>query len=753
MQGLWQSKCRSKNMSARTPIADKFMRLSILFLPLLFAVACGGGGGSGGDGEEPVVTGLDERPNNRSCMAAETSSTGTISLEAAFPDLPDQNALLGLHQAPSDDSEWFAVSQTGSVVKFTNSPTVSSVSPFINIADRIGNSGGERGLLGLAFHPQYPTQPQVFLSYTNTTGNAIESRLSRFSLNTAGTALNPDSEQILLRVSQPFANHNGGNIAFGPDGFLYFGIGDGGSGGDPQGNGQNQNSLLGTMLRIDVLSPPTGQNYGIPNDNPFAAGGSSPGDGAEEIFAYGLRNPFRWSFDSLNGDLWVGDVGQNEIEEIDVVENGDNLGWNVMEGRSCFNAESCDQTGLKLPVAEYTHAGGNCSVTGGYVYRGDNLPAMQGQYLFGDFCTGNIWSIAGRDDDGLADNLLLDTSLNISSFAEGLDGEVYVLDRSGGAGEEIFRFVSSQPASSGSVPQKLSETGCLQASDPRQPADGVIPYEVIAELWSDGADKQRFFALPDGSNININDDGDMQFPLGSVLVKHFILDGNYIETRFFHNQTAGWRGYSYEWNEEQTDGFLLAGSKDTNINGQPYHYPSRGECDACHTQAANISLGPETRQLNSDFTYPQTGRTANQLTTLEQNGFFSGSLSEPQRTERFVAIDDSNGSVNDRARSYLHSNCSNCHRPGGTGRSDMDLRAGIEFADMNICNAEPQFGDLGNSEARVLKPGEPMNSVLRSRMALRGENQMPPLATQLVDSTALAVIDAWIAEISDCPAN
>ena len=296
--------------------------------------------------------------------------------------------------------------------------------PFLDITDRV-LSGGERGLLGLAFHPDYRRNGRFFVSYTRKPyGATVVAEYHRAETPTQSLP----GERILMLIGQPYPNHNGGMIVFGPDGYLYIGRGDGGSGGDPQNRAQNQAELLGKILRIDV---DRGDPYGIPSDNPFVTEGSRP-----EIFAYGLRNPWRFSFDRETAELWAADVGQDKWEEIDLVQRGKNYGWRIMEGTHCYAPESgCDPTGLTLPVAEYGHQNGRCSVIGGYVYRGKKSPALKGWYLFGDFCSGEIFGLRPRAT-GLSPvvqepHVLAKTRLSISSFGEDEEGELYVVGREG----------------------------------------------------------------------------------------------------------------------------------------------------------------------------------------------------------------------------------------------------------------------------------------------------------------------------------
>jgi glucose/arabinose dehydrogenase len=294
--------------------------------------------------------------------------------------------------------------------------------PFLDISDRVGSSGSEQGLLSVAFHPQFAQNGRLFVDYTDRSGDTV---ISRFQAN--GDAADPDSETVLLKIDQPYANHNGGLVLFGPDNYLYIGMGDGGSGGDPQGNGQNRQALLGKMLRIDVDN---GDPYGIPRDNPWPTGG----DARPEVWAYGLRNPWRFSFDRATGDLYIADVGQGEYEEIDIQRAGSaagqNYGWNIAEGGHCFRSQSCDTNGMLAPIAEYDHSQG-CSITGGYVYRAAAFPSLQGLYFYGDYCSGKIWALSETSPGHWEQRELLQSSASISSFGEDQAGELYLTDLGG----------------------------------------------------------------------------------------------------------------------------------------------------------------------------------------------------------------------------------------------------------------------------------------------------------------------------------
>lgn len=326
--------------------------------------------------------------------------------------------------APGDGSgRLFILEQPGRIRIVDDGNLVDA--PFLDIVDRVTSEGNEQGLLGLAFHPRYAENGRFLINYTDRNGDTV---ISAWTVGQDSNRADAGSESVLLSVDQPAGNHNGGHLVFGPDGYLYVGLGDGGGGGDTYGNGQNGQTLLGAMLRLDVDGA---QPYAIPQDNPFV---DEPAV-RDEIWAIGLRNPWRYSFDRLTGDLYIADVGQNAYEEVNFQPagsgGGENYGWPIMEGVHCFRGEGCETAGLVMPIWEYDHSAG-CSITGGHVYRGSRYPTLQGIYLVGDYCSGTIWGLARGEDGNWQSAVLAQTNARLTSFGEDEAGELYLVDRSSG---------------------------------------------------------------------------------------------------------------------------------------------------------------------------------------------------------------------------------------------------------------------------------------------------------------------------------
>lgn len=724
---------------------------------------------TGPTGPVEAPFGLDARPSNATCVApSRPTDTAPVKFVDAFPGLKFTTPVKIL-QAPGDPSRWYVLERA-----FGANEVVTSVKTFpagataqTDVTDFVRVSvfpSGEGGLLGMAFHPDFANNGHVFLSYTRVnmagdpaqpTGEPLSpnmtSVLTRFTSTDGGVTAGAKLEIFARR--QPFLNHNGGNIEFGPDGYLYFGLGDGGSGDDPLNAGQQLNTLLGKMLRLDVDNVPTGETYGIPADNPFV---NSRNGERPEIFAWGLRNPWRWSFDRATGDLWLGDVGQGAWEEIDLIERGGNYGWKLCEGFHVRGSTTtlCSAPGAINPIAAHGRSEAK-SIVGGYVYRGTEIPELVGTYIYGDYVTGNIFRLKLLPSGQVVPEIIGNVGASqLVSFGEGADGELYLTYVASGA---IKKMVRASPAAAVDFPQTLSATGCVDPADPFVPAPGLIPYGPNAPFWSDGADKERFMALPDGESVVLDADGDFEFPVGTVLVKNFDYAGRRVETRLFVRHDDGdWGGYSYAWNDAATDATLLASSLVRDLGGgKSWTYPSRSECFQCHTQAAGYSLGLEAGQLNAPFVYEATNRLSNQMATFDHIGVFGGPVGDvtglPVYARPTGPEVDPAATLEERARAYLHTNCAGCHRPGGPARGSMDLRHATSLSQTGTCNVAPQLGTLGIADAKLVAPGEPGRSVLLSRLKSTGANQMPPLGVHVLDTEGVALIDAWIDSLSGCP--
>lgn len=715
--------------------------------------------------------GIDSRPANTSLRITSlpADTPGTLQTQRVFPDLTFTQPLF-ITESPDSSQRLFVVEKTGRIKTFsraTPNPPVDSVVTFLDLSSRVVTNS-EQGLLGLAFDPDFAVNGRFYVHYN--VPSPRRSVISRLTCSPPSAAqADPASEEVLLTVSQPFENHKGGMIAFGPDNMLYIALGDGGSAGDPNNHAQNTASLLGKILRIDVRStPPPGQTYAIPPDNPFADGNGPAGASTrQEIWAYGLRNPWRFSFDRLNGTLFCADVGQGRFEEVNVITRGGNYGWRRKEGFECYNPSSnCEVPGLIDPVTVYDHSQG-LSITGGYVYHGSTVPGLYGMYIYGDYVSGRIWGFRWNGSEATHQTVLDSGSGRaISSFGQDQDGEVYITDLSNGG---IYVLRPATPPSGTPFPARLSDMPALLAAGlgQDQTAQGILPYEPSAKLWSDGAAKERFIALPNLDQAGFRLSGGWDFGEEALLIKNFILplderapaaSARRVETRLLYRKNGQWNGFSYRWNEEGTDAELLtSGSLRTFVvtdstgatSTYTWQFPSRSQCLQCHTSASNGVLGLNTAQMNFDFHYPASGVTDNQLRTLDHIGFFTESLPAPPETlPRMPDPSDTSATTESRARAYLAANCAMCHQPGGTAPTSIDLRWETPTASTLIVGSVPTAGDLGIPGARIIAPGDPDRSVLLQRMAQRGTpHQMPPLATSRVDGEAVALIRAWIAEM------
>lgn len=661
------------------------------------------------------------------------------TLVDAFPNLSFANPLF-FTVAPGDDSHAYVVTQGGIIYVFDKDADVDTATPFLDISARVTQSGGELGLLGLAFDPDYANNGYFYVNYNPGSGNR-RTHIARYSRGDSALTADPDSELLLLQYDQPFPNHNGGWMGFGADGKLYITAGDGGGVGDPSNNAQNLTTPLGKILRINT-------DGSVPEDNPFVDVAGARG----EIWAWGLRNPFRASFDRLTGALWVADVGQDEWEEIDIVTAGGNYGWSKYEGNHVYDADEPEPENPIFPVHEYNHDNGRCSIQGGYVYRGSDVLSLQGAYLFADYCSGTVWALTGDSEQGYASSVLFTAPGNPTSFGEDHDGEVYITSYDG----HIYRFApfDGTPVAPAAT---LSETGLFADTASLRPARGTLPYGVNAAFWSDGAIKSRWFNLPEGSQIGFSADSAWTFPVGTRLVKHFEMDlangtRTRLETRVMERGAINWYGYTYRWREDQLDADLLTEGATTELlvadaNGQTvtqlYEFPSSSACLACHTSAAGYGLGVGTAQLNGRYEYGRgpRGETSNQLIYLSAQGVFDTALTSPWRYDKLPDPTFAAGNLSRRARAYLQTNCSQCHQPGGPTPVNMDLRYDTPIEDTETVGVPAIANELGNYR---IAPGDKEDSVVWQRMRVLDGQRMPPIGSHVVDEAGVELIGSWI---------
>jgi uncharacterized repeat protein (TIGR03806 family) len=689
---------------------------------LAFHLAASGLAGPAG------ASGLDARPANPTCRApsrAPDPGAGValaVALGGAVLASPTAAS-----QSPVDPAIWYVAERAGRLRRVDAATGASTVA--LDLSSRI-TQVGEGGLVGLALHPAFAENGHAFVYYTPPAA-PLRSVLSRFTSTDGGLTFALASERVLLDLPQEEAAHLGGAVHFGADGMLYVSLGDNFDTRTPQ----DLAALRGKVLRLDVDG---GAPYAIPADNPFVGVPGARG----EVWALGFRNPYRWSFDMGTGALWLADVGDESWEEVDLVVRGGNYGWPLREGAACRVPGACNAPDLLPPAFQYSHDFG-CAVIGGFVYRGASLPGLAGHYVYGDLCSRRIWS-AAPTGDGYALQELAASPETFYGFAQARDGEILVLGQT--RARRLVPAAGAEPPTD-AMPALLSRSGCVDPGDPRRPSTGMIPYDLVQPFWSDQAAKERWLALPDGARIAVDAEGDFALPPGAVAMKSFRLGGRLIETRFLVRHGDGsWGGYTYEWNESETEAALLAGPKQRVVGDATWTYPSQAQCFQCHTTAAGVALGLESAQLNRDLFYPHTARTANQLATLSAIGMFETPMPEPigarPRLERT--------SLDQQARAWLHSNCAGCHRPGGPTPSSIDLRATTPFAEMGICNVAPALGDLGIAGGRLLLPGDPARSLLSVRTRRVGAGQMPPLARARVDARGAGTLDLWITSITSC---
>lgn len=672
--------------------------------------------------------------------------------ERAFPNLGFRRCL-DITDAPGTD-RLFVAEQSGKIFSFVPDSNVTKADLLVDMK-RIR---GVQNVYALTFHPDFANNRFCYICYIKAPGRDDGTHVARFEVSrTDPPTIDLSTERTIITWLS--GGHNGCCLKFGPDGYLYISTGDaeGPNPPDIRRTGQDVTDLLSCILRIDVDQSEDGKNYRIPPDNPFV----EMADARDEIWAYGLRNPWRMSFDRMTGDLWVGDVGWEMWEMLNRIERGGNYGWAVMEGNQSANAEwPRGPTPILPPTIEHPHSESS-SITDGLTYYGSRLKDLYGTHIYGDYDTGKIWGFRFENEQVVGLRELADSTHRIVGFGEDSTGELYLLDHIGGT---VHRLVPNpHEDNSADFPRKLSETGLFRSASDHKMAAGVVPYSIHAELWADGAKADRFVAIPNSESIRPKRSG-WEFPKDSVLVKTLSLEmvtgktesERRIETQILHFDGADWRAYAYEWNEDQTDATLVASGgkermfevKDSlspdGLRIHRWQFTGRAECLRCHSRWSGPVLGFNTPQLNRKHQYD--GLLASQLETMSHTGILSRRI-QGDSVPKFADPYDKSADLNLRARSYLHVNCAHCHRPnaGSAIMSKMNYDMPLEKA--ALVDVRPTQGTFGIHSANVVSPGDPFRSVLLYRMSKIGGGRMPHVGSHEVDLQGIDLIHDWIGSL------
>ncbi len=596
----------------------------------------------------------------------------------------------------------------------------------------------------LTFHPNFVRNRFIYFGVNGPGEGGKRTRIVRYTFDAEGKRVLPESRFVI--IEWPSNGHNGGDCAFGRDGMLYVTSGDGTSAMDRDDIGQNLSSLRAKVLRIDVDGAPAGKPYIVPADNPFVALTNA----RPETWAYGLRNPWRITSDVESGQIWVGENGQDLREYAHLLGRGENYGWSAYEGsRPMFKERLKGPSAFTPPTIEHDH-GEYRSLTGGIVYRGRAFPELSGAYLYGDYSTGRIGAMRHDGTKVLWQRELADTPLMIVGFGVDVDGETLIVDYNGGF-HRLSAYV--EPPNAASFARQLSQTGLFDDVAAETPAPGVVSYEINHPGWHDGAKGRHWIAAPAGTRIQASEGGQWQADNGAVLAQTLSIETSNgprrVETRVLLKRENDWLGYTYLWNDSQTDA-ELAPAKGMRVTlklpegPRPWLVPSRSDCLVCHSRAANFALTLNTRQLNGS-TAAEPGM--NQIVRWHQHSLIADSAwisNTVEAAPRYPGLTDTNATLEARARAYLAVNCAHCHVQEGGGNSAMDLAAATELKSTRLIDQVPQHGTFNLKDARLITPGSPSRSVLVSRTALRIPGQMPPLGTLRADGAGTKLLAEWI---------
>jgi len=626
-------------------------------------------------------------------------------------------------------------------------------------------------ILGFTFHPGFATNRFIFINYNEPGGRENGSFVSRFTFSSLNPpVIDPTSERVILRWFS--GGHNGCTLAFGPDGRLYISAGDSADPDPPDGKrntGQDLSDFLASILRIDVDRAEGTNTYSVPSDNPFV---NVPGV-RPEIWAFGFRNPFRMSFDRATGDLWVGDVGWELWEMVYRVQRGGNYGWPINEGPN-LNVRTDVRPGpgpILPPVHSVPHSDG-ASITGGQVYHGKRLPRLRGAYIYGDWETGKFWALRHENGRLISNDELCDTSLKPVSFALDPQGELLVLDHNGG----LYELTPSvAPAANESFPRRLADTGLFSSLHTLTPAPGTVTYQIAAPMWNDHATAEWLLAVPGTEPIataggvgNIVG-GTWLFPTNTVLARTLTLNlerGNpsssrRIETQLLHWDGQAWNPYSYRWRTNGLDADLVGnhGTNDTfavrdplapgGVRETAWRFMSRAECLRCHNAWAGDALTLNWLQLGAT---DASGAKGTPWESLVAAGVLKAK-DKPDRTHTLVNPHDVAQPVTERARSWLHANCSACHRFGAGGAVAIHLNFDKSSAEWRAIDERPRRGDFGLDDARIIAPGAPYRSALFYRLFTEGSGHMPQIGSRLVDDVGARAVRDWIRSLPSTNSN
>jgi uncharacterized repeat protein (TIGR03806 family) len=619
--------------------------------------------------------------------------------------------------------------------------------------------------LNALFHPKYPEVPTVYLRWSHREMNLVKS--CQVIKSKDGLIADKKTEKTIIEWHS--RGHRGGDLLFGPDGCLYLSSGDGQKWGDPQNVAQDTTNLQASILRIDVHNVPAGKTYSVPKDNPFVGmAGTRP-----EIWAYGVRNPWRFTFRPGTNELWVGDNGDETWELVRKVTKGTNHGWSVFEGSHYFRPTNVLKGPVKVntpPAVEHNHREMR-SVIGGRWYQGKQFPELKGHYVYGGHVTGKLWAFKLEGGQPTKPVQIANTGSQIVSFCEDPEGEILIVSLNKG----IFKMKKSPKGNDKPIPKLLSGTGLFTSTKTHTTAPGLLPYKVILPVFWDGATRERFIALPDKKKIHVrrtHRKADLLpptrtrvgldrwgIPAGAVLMQTFFLEGKKVETQITMNDDEEWRFLSYKWNDAQTDAMLvpdegaMAEIKINSTTKQKWRFPSRAECAACHTHISMFAPGLHFGQLNRDVDYSELGgKTMNQIDMFRKVGFLPGNYALPPKEWIMSKPSDEKASLEERARDYLHVNCAHCHRETGMGgRAKIDLLTWRTSKDTNLIHGKPLVGFPGGDmqKNRLVVPGSPSLSDLYRRMEYPSAGRMPLFGGTMVDKEGLELIKKWIEKMKE----